>query len=187
MADGRPKPLSLVQGHRTKAEREIRAKAESALLTGTAMKESPEVKSNPIAHKEFFRIKKLLKAIDKDDDLSGNIINTHCLLHAECREFELMKAQLCEAAEELEKKYKEEQIDFLVYSDQKGKLINNIFTCDKKIMDKRKMILDISKENIMTIQSAMRSIPKKPEKKEQSKMAAMLEKRQSALEKRQAK
>jgi len=179
MPGGRPsKPIHLVQGHRTKSEISIRQKAESELLTGYTLKESPEVKNNPVAHKEFQRIKRLLKSIHKDDDLSGNIINTHCMLHAEVGEFEQMKTQLCEEIEELESNYKDSKIDFLVYSEQKSKQLNNIFACDKKIMEKRKMILDISKENIMTIQSALRSVPKKPEKKEQSKMAAMLEKRQ---------
>ena len=180
MAGGRPsKPLTLVQGHRTKAERNIREKAESALLTGTNMKENPEVKSNPIAHKEFTRIRKLLKSIDKDDDLSGNIINTHCLLHAECKEFEQMKERLYADLKELGEAYTEGKIDFLGYNDQKGRIQDRLFSCDKKVMEKRKMILDISKENIMTIQSALRSIPKKPEQKEKSKMAAMLEKRQA--------
>lgn len=180
MPGGRPsKPLSLVRGHRTKAEKEIRQKSESALLTGTSLKENPEVKNNPIAHKEFFRIKKLLKSIDKDDDLSGNIINMHCMLHAECKEFEQMKDRLHADLKELCEAYQKKEIDFLGYSDQKGRLQDRLFACDKKIMEKRKMILDISKENIMTIQSALRSIPKKPEQKEKSKMAAMLEKRQA--------
>lgn len=180
MAGGRPsKPLTLVQGHRTKAEINIRKKAESELITGTAMKENPEVKNNPIAHKEFTRIRKLLKSIDKDDDLSGNIINTHCLLHAECKEFEQMKERLYADLKELGEAYAEGKIDFLGYNDQKGQIQDRLFSCDKKVMEKRKMILDIGKENIMTIQSALRSIPKKPEQKEKSKMAAMLEKRQA--------
>ena len=178
MPGGRPsKPIALVQGHRTKAEKEVRQKAEAALLTGHKLKENPEVKDNPIAHKEFQRIRKLLRAIGKDDDLSGNIINTHCLLHAECKEFEQMKERLYSDLKQLGEAYNRNEMDFLTYTDQKGKIQNSLFTCDKKIMEKRKMILDISKENIMTIQSALRSIPKKPEKKETSKMAAMLEKR----------
>ena len=180
MAGGRPtKPLALVKGHRTKAEKAVRAKAESALLTGITMKENPEVKGNPIAHKEFTRIKKLLKAIQKDDDLSGNIINTHCMLHAECKEFEEMKVQLYGSLTELGEAYKNEEIDFLSYSEQKGKLLDKIFACDKKVMEKRKMILDIAKESIMTIQSALRSIPKKEQPKEQSAMAAFLKRKQA--------
>jgi phage terminase small subunit len=180
MPGGRPtKPLSLVQGHRTKTEKAVREKAEASLLTGTKMKESPEVKADPIAHKEFKRIQRLLRSIGKDDDLSGNIINTHCLLHAECKEFEQMKDRLYSELKDLSEAYQNGKIDFLEYMNQKGQLQDRLFTCDKKIMEKRKMILDISKENIMTIQSALRSIPKKTEKKEPSKMAAMLEKRQA--------
>jgi len=179
MPGGRPtKPLALVKGHRTKAEKEVRVKAESALLTGTTMKENSEVKGNPIAHKEFTRIKKLLRAIQKDDDLSGNIINTHCLLHAECKEFETMKQRLYVDLNELGDAYQNKEIDFLAYSDQKGKLQDRIFACDKKVMEKRKMILDISKENIMTIQSALRSIPKKEQPKKESAMAAFLKRKQ---------
>ena len=35
---------------------------------------------------------------------------------------------------------------------------------DKQIQSKRKMLLDIEKENVMTIASALRSIPKKEDK-----------------------
>ena len=181
MPGGRPtKPLALVQGHRTNAEKNIRKKAEASLLTGYSLRESSEVKSNPLAHKEFQRIKRLLKAVNKDDDLSGNIINTYCLLCAECKDFELLKERLSAELEELAKAYQDKQIEFLDYLDHKEKLQNRFMICDKKIMEKRKMILDISKENIMTIQSALRSIPKKPEDKQPSKMATMLERQRQA-------
>ena len=38
---------------------------------------------------------------------------------------------------------------------------SNIIALDKQIMNKRKMMLDIEKENLMTISGALRSIPKK--------------------------
>lgn len=171
------KPLQLVQGHRTKAEKELRAKAESELLTGTRLKESQEVKKNPIAHKEFLRVKKLLKAIKKDDDLTGNVINTHCLLHAECKEIEELKQTFIENLREFEVKIIDENIKFSEQMKIKTAIQKHILDCDKTLMTKRKMILDISKENIMTIQSALRSIPKTPQKKEKSKMGAFMEKR----------
>lgn len=162
MPGGRPtKPLALVKGHRTKAEKAVRGKAESALLTGTTMKENPEVRTNPIAHKEFTRVKKLLKSIDKDDDLSGNIINTHCLLHAECKEFEEMKGSFVADLKVLAERYQNREINFEEYSDRKDRMQANVLSCDKKVMEKRKMMLDIGKENILTIQSALRSIQKK--------------------------
>jgi hypothetical protein len=178
MAGGRPsKPLQLVKGHRTKAEKAVREKAESELLTGSVLKETDEVKNNPIAHKEFIRIKKLLKSIKKDDDLSGNIINTHCLLLAECKEFELMKERLYQDLTEIGQAHQNGKLEFLDYLTNKEKVQNKILACDKKIMEKRKMMLDIAKENIMTIQSALRSIPKKEQKPEQSKMAQFIQKR----------
>jgi hypothetical protein len=44
----------------------------------------------------------------------------------------------------------------------------NIVGLDKQIMSKRNMMLAIEKENLMTIASALRSIPKKVEKKKAS-------------------
>lgn len=178
MPGGRPpKPLQLVSGHRTKAEKEIRAKSESELLTGTHLKEMPEVKKNPIAHKEFIRVKKLLKAINKDDDLYGNMINLHCLLHAECKEIESFKETLMSNLANFEEKSADEEITFAEKMKILTSMQKQILDCDKTLKDKRKMILDISKENIMTIQSALRSIPKTPEQSNKSKMASFLQKR----------
>lgn len=50
------------------------------------------------------------------------------------------------------------------YYKMKNNMQNTIIGLDKQIQSKRKMILDIEKENIMTIASALRSIPKKDEK-----------------------
>lgn len=180
MAGGRPtKPLALVQGHRTKAEKAVRAKEESNLITGISLKEWPEVRENELAHERFIRIKKLLKIINKDDALFEPVMNRYCLLLSECNEFEKMKEQIKLDLEQLEKKHKSRKIDFLKYMDYKTKLQSSVMSCDKKIMEKRKAILDIEKENALTITSALRSIPKKTPPKPQSKMAAMLEKGQA--------
>jgi len=40
-----------------------------------------------------------------------------------------------------------------------------MISIDKQIQVKRKMLFDIEKENVMTIAAALRSIPKKEEKK----------------------
>lgn len=179
MPGGRPtKPLALVQGHRTKAEKAARAEAESKLLTGVSIKEWPEVKENQLAHERFKRVKKLLKKIDKDDALFEPVINRYCLLLSECNEFEQMKEQIKLDLEQLEKKLKSRKIDYIAYIETKTKLQKFFMDCDKKVMEKRKAILDIEKENALTIQSALRSIPKKPKEKAPSKMAALLEKRQ---------
>jgi hypothetical protein len=44
---------------------------------------------------------------------------------------------------------------------------------DKQIQTKRKMLLDIEKENIMTIAAALRSIPKKTDEKENPLLKAL--------------
>ncbi len=74
MAGGRPtKPLALVQGHVTNKQKEVRAKAEKQMMTGSALLEWPDIKTDPIAHKEFMRLKRLLKCISYNDDLWGTI------------------------------------------------------------------------------------------------------------------
>ncbi|OPX87745.1 MAG: hypothetical protein A4E53_02367 [Pelotomaculum sp. PtaB.Bin104] len=180
MPGGRPtKPLALVQGHRTKAEKTVREKAERELLTGSPLKEWPEVKADPIAHKEFARIKKLLKSIKKDDDLFGANINMQCKLHGECKRYEELKESCNVELKELYEAYQTQEIEFLVYLDNKEKIHNRFLAYDKKIMDKRKMLLSITKDNIQTIQAAINSIPKKEQSKQKSPMEAFLERRQA--------
>ena len=69
------KPASVIKlegkSHRTKKELRTREQAENALLSGTILKESKEVKNNPRAHQEFLRVRKLLAGIEKSDDLYG--------------------------------------------------------------------------------------------------------------------
>ena len=178
MPGGRPtKPLVLIQGHRTKAELAVREEGEKKLLTGIALKEWPEVKKDPVAHKEFLRLKKVLKSINKDDALHESVINRYCVLRSEEVGIENLKNKCEEDLEIILDGYKSGEIDFPTYFEQKGKTQNLFLELDRKIMEKRKMMFAIEKENVMTIQSALRSIPKAPEKQTQSKMAAFLEKR----------
>lgn len=181
MAGGRPsKPISLVKGHRTKAEIETREKAEAKLLTGSKLQEWPEVKGNSASHKEFLRVRRLLRSIGKDDDLFGAMINTHCRLYGEIKTFEDLKSAITKQIEQLAEMCRKGEIETATYVTERGKLQNQYMACDRQIMAKRKMMLDISKENIMTIQGALRTIPKKPEKKEESPMAEYLRKKREA-------
>ncbi|MHB1651402.1 MAG: hypothetical protein ACYCVD_02860 [Desulfitobacteriaceae bacterium] len=184
MSGGRPtKPLALVKGHRTKAEKEVREKAERNLITGVSLKEWPDVKADDVAHKEFLRIKKVFKTIDKDDDLHEGVINRYCLLHSECKKFEALKKDCNDELQELYNAYQNREIDYLTYLDKKEKVQSRFLALDKKIMEKRKMMLDIEKENIMTIQSALRSIPKRPDdNKGKSAMAAFLERKKAGMD-----
>lgn len=84
MAGRGSKPVQLIQlegkSHRTKKELVHREKAEKSLYTGTNFKELPAVKSDPVAHKEFLKLKKLYKNIQYVDGLDEQIINRYCLL-----------------------------------------------------------------------------------------------------------
>jgi predicted phage-related endonuclease len=179
------KPVLTVQGHRTKDELAARRNAEAAMLTHVPMEMEFTQKSHKIAAKEFKRIKVLLASIGKDDALYEQIINTHCLLVEECEQIQDVRNQFIGSKEELQADYQagktgnpeKDGIAAAEYYRLLAKLSDNIINCDKQLMSKRKMLLDIDKENVMTVQSALRSIPKKPEEKKKTGMAAFMEHR----------
>lgn len=157
--------------HRTKAEIEDRKSAEEALASGEKLKERAEVRENKIAHREFLRVNKLLKAINKNDALYEPIINRYCLLQAECTDFECKRELFSRNLEQL---LEDSEMD----SDTKYRLEvqmqNAILSVDKQIQSKRKMMFDIEKECAMTISAAMRSIPKAPAAKKNPLIEAMM-------------
>lgn len=179
-----PKPFSVLtaekKSHRTKAELKQRQQAEKALSTGVALKERPEVKSNPIAHKEFKRLNELLKTIGKNDAIYEGIINRYCLMISECYDLEEKRKRICDLAIKLEEMFDDmssknllEESSFKYISNQINECYKTMINLDKQIQSKRKMLLDIEKENIMTIASALRSIPKKTDKNENPLLKAL--------------
>ena len=174
-------PLSVIDGngktHLTKSQKKVRRQGEDALSTGKALKERPEVKSNAIAHKEFMRINQLLKNIKKNDAIYEVIINRYCMMLAECIDLEEKREKCYEIMLQLDERFNEE-IDatpekekaqlIRSYGRTHADLMNSLLCCDSQIQSKRKMLLDIEKENIMTIAAALRSIPKKEERKGQT-------------------
>ncbi len=167
------KPFTVLRSekksHRTKAELKQRGQGEEALSTGIALKERPEVKNNPIAHKEFKRINSLLANIEKNDAIYETIINRYCQMVAECYDLEAKKNKIEEQAERLEKKLDNigggatfEELRSAIHGI--AEIYSAAVYCDKQVQAKRKMLLDIEKENIMTIAAALRSIPKKTDK-----------------------
>lgn len=171
-----PKPFSVLKSegksHRTKKELKLREQGEKALSTGTALKARSEVKKNKIANKEFKRIDELLKKIEKNDAIYEAVINRYCLIYAECIDFEAKKNKLYELVDKLENQFEEskeylEQEDLAKetrrFAKSISEIMGSIVDLDKQLQPKRKMLLDIEKENIMTIASALRVIPKKPE------------------------
>ncbi len=162
------------KSHRTKAELKLRQEGEEALSSKIEMKERKEVRTNKIAHKEFKRVKGLLQNIDKNDALYENVINRYAMLLAECSEFEEKRERFYKDMEKLDAEFIEDD-DFTMkeYTQLLCNMQKNILAIDKQIQAKRKMMLDIEKENVMTIASALRSIPKK-EKEENSPLLKVL-------------
>lgn len=173
------KPASIIKmegkSHRTKRELAERERAEVELLTGRILKETEEVKSNKTAHREFLRLQKLLKSIGKDDDLYGATINRYCMLQAECLDFQTKREQMYNQMEKLEESYPDfaENNNLPEYFSLQMNMQKSMIALDRQVQTKRKMLLDIEKENIMTIASSLRSIPKKTEKKKNPLMEAL--------------
>ncbi len=165
------------KSHRTKAELDQRKKGEEALSTGTALRERPEVRSNTVAHKEFLRLNKLLKGIEKNDAIYEPVINRYCMLQAECFDFEDKRESFYQDIQELttdkEKLIDSEEISLSAYYKMKNNMQATIINLDKQVQAKRKMLLDIEKENIMTIAAALRSISKKVDQDENPLLKAL--------------
>lgn len=177
-----PKPVSIIKlekkSHRTKKELKLREEAEKSLLTGYDIKEESSTKKNSLAHKEFLRVKKLLKAIEKNDELYGAVINRYCQLQAEIielKEVEKTSRGLLEWVKEnikgiypLEEKEKINAIRNI--SKTIHDTVKVLSFIDSSITAKRRMLLEIEKENVMTVASSLRSIPKTEEKANNSLM-----------------
>lgn len=158
------------KSHRTKGELCARKAAEEALATGEKLKERKETKENPIAHREFLRVNKLLIAIGKNDALHEPIINRYCMLQAESADFEKKREMFSENLQAV-------MADPDMEPDQKYRLEaqmqKSILDVDKQVQAKRKMMFDIEKECAMTISAAMRSIPKTTASKENPLLEAL--------------
>lgn len=176
-----PKPFTVLtsekKSHRTKAELKKRQEGEQSLSTDIELKERKEVKQNKVAHEEFKRVQKILKNIDKNDTIYEAVINRYCSLQAECFDLEERREECYNLISKLREEEKElieelkdrEDIDALIdykleYAKSLGKMMATMLSIDKQVQAKRKMLLDIEKENVMTIASALRCIPKKEDK-----------------------
>lgn len=164
------------KSHRTKAELTQRMQAERATTTSYILHERAEVRENPIAHKEFKRLNNLLKKINKSDAIYENVINRYCMIHAECFDMEIRKKKCDDFIDKIEERF-DESIDkapvkeaaeiIKDYTKAYSEAIKNLTNCDSLIQKKRKMLFDIERDNLMTIAAALRSVPKKQEKKSQ--------------------
>ncbi len=144
------------RSHRTKGELEQRKTAEKAALTGLPMRESPEVKQDTVAHKEFCRVRKLLTAVGKNDALYEAVMNDYCRFKSDIARYTAMREDVQKDLAALD----DEEMDIVERYKLKASLVKQIMDCDQRIQAFQKKRFDIEKENAMTISSAIRSIPK---------------------------
>lgn len=173
------KPAKLIalegKSHMTKTELKFREEQEKLTMTGEKMVAWPEVWDDPIARKEFNRLRRLLRKIEKDDALYESIMNRYALLHSECSENEKHIRRILGEQEKLTQAWEDEEVESKDYFRIQTQLERQLQNWDAKLMEKRRMMLQIEKENVMTILASMRTIPKKPtEKKAKSPMGAYL-------------
>lgn len=169
---GRPsKPVQLLKmegkSHRTKEELKHREKAEKSLYTGTAFKESPAVKNDQIAHREFLRLKKLYKSIQFIDGLDEQIINRYCLLisqeHALAKMTERMR----------------QDIDEVETVEDRLRIYESIAGVTDKVMKTRDLLMKIEDRMFLNPTSRIRSIPKTPQEEEKESAMAQFMKRRA--------
>lgn len=156
------------KSHRTKKEIAVREKAEKTLLTGKAMIETADVRNDKVAHLEYLRLKPLLKAIDKFDEIYGAPVRRYCL----------NKSKLSAIDEDIEKikseieALRENEADFAKNKPEYFRLIcklEDIITKKESIAKSyRAEMIDFEKQNCMTIKSALSAVPKKTETKSNS-------------------
>lgn len=166
------KPVDLIllekKSHRTKAELEHRRKGEEALYTGESFMESAQVRADPIAHKEFLRLKRLYKNISYVDALDQQVINRYCLEVSALTRLEQTVSALyveLDNAENYEARIR-------IYS-----LINDTTTKTNKA---KEMLLKYEDRLFLNPTARIKSIPKNPEKKEElSGMASFIARRGS--------
>src|SRR5699024_6320690 len=68
--------------------------------------------------------------------------------------------QLCEFQEKAEELIDKGEMTYKEYYQIENSMQKNLISLDRQVQAKRRMMADIEKENVMTIASSIRSIPK---------------------------
>ena len=152
------KSIDNIKSHATKAEIKQRKEAEKAALSGIKIRKSAEVEQDAVANAEYERVIELLTAVGKNDALYEAVINEYCLYKSDVLRYTEMRQAIMD--------------DDSVEGAAKYKLV---LDCDKQIEVYRKKRFDIEKENGFTIASALRSIPKQVNVKENPLAKALLD------------
>lgn len=170
--------MSQGTAHMTKKQLAEREQAERAALTGRTLRETTQVKNNKLAHSEFLRMRTLLKEIKKDDDIYRNVVNRYCMLCAECIEFvekrESIFNQLQDFCNKKSVLINREEMTWKEAYRIEADMQSNMITVDKQIQTKRKMMLDIEKENGWTVKASIQTIPPRQENKKNPLKEALL-------------
>ncbi len=113
---------------------------------------------------------------DGSDALYGAVCNRYCELYSEVQGLTRRTAELNEIIDRLNKKIDEidSADDLTSFAKQIALLVRQVNSVDALIMQKRKMMFDIEKENCMTVASSIRTIPKTAEKKQENPLLAIL-------------
>lgn len=161
------KPVDVIEAegksHRTKKEKAYRKQQEEATLTGRKMQEPAEVKADRIAHLTFLRTRRLLQAIDKDDELYLAATIRYCQNTSRLNEAEHSISVLREALDKI--RNNSGDMDMETYYSMLIKLENSITAKEKLAQSIRNELAAYEKENCMTIAASLRSIPKTPPSK----------------------
>ena len=171
------KAVSAAKGHRTKAEIEQRQQAEQDMLSGKPLAEFPGVKGDPAAHAEFRRVAALMKAIGKDDALYSAAINRYSELFSEILRDRTEIQRLQMLMDKLQEKFDQsdpDSNDITAFAKAYSGMLAQVDKLKGSVQTKRKMMGDIEKENCMTVQAALRSIPKETGKKDDSPLMKIL-------------
>ena len=166
MPDGRSKPLSLVQGHRTNAEKNARASGEKALTTTEKMRMPKSIKDDKAAAAHWRRLYKILGTVGMDEAFYENVLGRYCLLLAEHDELSAERRRRQTDVDAL--RGRQDEMDAEEYFELLKTLLGMVDAVDRTITKKRDQLLAIEKENLLTVQGKLRAIPKKPEEKKPS-------------------
>ncbi len=92
------------------------------------------------------------------------------MLQAECRDFEEKREVFLRNMQDLQEKREEllegGDVSLKEYFRMQNEFARRLVDLDRQVQGKRKMLLEVEKENVMTIASALRNIPKKAEEGE---------------------
>lgn len=161
------KPAAMMGGggrsHLSKAALKARSRAEADTLTGSVMAEDERTKKDPVAHRQFLRLKKLLTSIGKNDAIYETGINRYCILYSECADLETDRSRLAREMDTLESAKESGSLEYEDYAKYRMKLFDQKMALERAITSKRKALFDLERESLMTVASALRSIPKKPD------------------------